>query len=71
MTFFYPLRNKTAFDIFDKAKKLSKNSPRMEPRRASYVCGPLLGRVGDGRQDQDHRIGDRSRQAHHQEAVDP
>ena len=50
MTFFYPLINKTAFDIFDRHTKLpcrKQNSPRMEPRRASYVCGPLLARVGE------------------------
>ncbi|MCL7415835.1 MAG: hypothetical protein M8349_07235 [ANME-2 cluster archaeon] len=45
MTFFYPLRNKTALDIFDKAYKAAMQEAKQstyEARRALYVCGPLL-----------------------------
>jgi hypothetical protein len=48
MTFFYPLRNKTAFDIFDKAYQAAMQEAKQSTygaRRASYMCSLLLARV--------------------------
>ena len=48
MTFFYPLRNKTAFDIFDKAYKAAMQEAKQSTygaRRAAYMCSLLLARV--------------------------
>jgi hypothetical protein len=40
-------------------KKMVKSSPRMEPRRASYVCGPLLARVAVARVGYEEEVGPR------------
>jgi len=42
MKFFYPLRNKHAFEILDEHKKGRQIEQSTVARRASYVCGPLL-----------------------------
>lgn len=49
MTFFYPLKNKHAFGIFDKVTKRKKvKQSTYGARRTSYVCNPLLVRVEVG-----------------------